>query len=158
MADAKTERKSLTYAWAGLVLTVSDPERGDEEAFDFAEVPEDLNEDFMELGRRTKLGNFASDSKKKKLPKLTMMRNGFAQLRDGDWAAERVKDPQWLKDAKAEIAAIAAIKGKPESAIRQSLRNLDPEVAKQVLANPDVKAKAKELASTKKEVDLSDLA
>lgn len=157
----KDERKSLAYSWVGNVLKVTDSDTGDAESFDFSEVPEELDTQFLKLGRRTKLGNFSADAVKLGRSKLPMMRDGFAQLRDGDWAAEREKLPGWLKGRTAEIRAIAELQGADEEDVKATLAKLSEAQGLKVLGNEKVQKKAEEFrkaTKSRKTIDLSTFA
>ncbi len=161
MADEKSDRTTLKYVWVGSMLKVTDPESGESEAFDFNELPEELDTRFWQFGRRTKLGNFAADSVKAGRSKLSLMRTGFAQLRDGDWTAGREKLPAWLKGKTYQIRALAELKEADEDDIKATLAEMPEAQGTKILANPQVVAKAAEYAKaakSRKTVDLSDFA
>jgi hypothetical protein len=156
MANAKTERKTLSYEFDGSVLTISN---GDEtlRSFDFDELPEELNDKFLEIGRKTKLANFAASAKSENRDRLDMIDEGWSQLLSGVWEKEREGGGPTVS---AEVEALAKIKGKPVAAIQKALREYDKEARAKILANPKVVAMAAEIRKAREEavtVDLDDM-
>ncbi len=157
MANAKTERKTMSYEFDGTVLTISD---GDAtlRTFDFDDLPRELDDQFLQLGRKTKLANFAASAKSEGRPRLEMIDEGWAQLSDGVWEKEREGGGPTVS---AEVEALAKIKGKPVAAIQKALREYDKETRAKILANPRVIAEAKVIREAREAavtVDLEDMA
>lgn len=157
MANAKTERRTMSYEFDGSVLTISD---GDKTlaTYDFANLPEELDEKFLQLGRKTKLANFAASAKSEGRERLDMIEEGWQQLVDGVWEKEREGGGPTVS---AEVEALAKIKGKPVAAIQKALREYDKETRAKILANPQVVAEAKRIKAAREAsvtVDLGDMA
>lgn len=156
MANAKTERKTMSYEFDETVLTISD---GDTtlRTFDFADLPPELDGQFLQLGRKTKLANFAASAKSENRPRLEMIDEGWAQLSDGVWEKEREGGGPTVS---AEVEALAKIKGKPVAAIQKALREYDKDTRAKILANPRVIAEAKVIREAREAavtVDLEDM-
>lgn len=156
MANAKTERKTMSYEFDGTVLTISD---GDTtlRTFDFANLPEELDEKFLLLGRKTKLANFAASAKSEGRDRLDMIDDGWQQLLDGVWEKEREGGGPTVS---AEVEALAKIKGKPVAAIQKALREYDKETRAKILANPKVAEEAKRIKAAREAsvtVELDDM-
>lgn len=156
MAKANVERKTMSYEFDGSVLTIS---MGDDvlAKFDFAELPEELDEKFLELGRKTKLANFAASAKAENRDRIDMIREGWTQLLSGEWEAERTGGGPTVS---AEVEALAKIKGKPVAAIQKALRDYDAETRKKILSNPRVAEEAKKIKAAREaavSVELDDM-
>lgn len=150
-----TERKVLSYEFDGAVLVISNGDTKVRE-FDFDEVPATLDEKFIELGRKTKLANFAASAKAEGRDRLEMIDEGWTQLCSGVWEKEREGGGPTVS---AEVEALATIKGVSVSAIQKALKGYTKEQKAAILANPKVKAKADEIRKEREEasVDLDDL-
>lgn len=156
MANAKVERSTMSYEFDGDVLVLS---LGDEELerFDFSELPQDLDAKFTQLGRKTKLANFAASAKSEGRDRIEMIREGWAQLVDGVWEKEREGGGPTVS---AEVEALAKLKGKPVAAIQKALQTYDKTTRKQILANPKVVAAAAEIRAAREAaqtVELDDM-
>ncbi len=156
MANAKTERKTMSYEFDGTVLTISD---GDTtlRSFDFATLPAELDDQFLSLGRKTKLANFAASAKSEGRPRLEMIDEGWAQLSDGVWEKEREGGGPTVS---AEVEALAKLKGKPVAAIQKALREYDKETRAKILGNAKVVEEAAKIRKAREEavtVELDDM-
>lgn len=150
----KAKRKVLGYEMDGTVLTVSD---GDKvvRTFDFSEVPEELDGEFMRLGRTTKLVNFGAGEKETPA-KLAAFDAGFARLVEGEWEKEREGGGPTVS---AEVEALAELKGCGVAAIQKALREYDDETRKKILARPEVQKIADRIRKDRVvAADLSDMA
>ena len=148
-------KKVLSYEFDGAVLTISD---GDTtlRTFDFDELPTSLESKFLELGRKTKLANFAASAKSLGKDRLDMIDDGWSQLVDGVWEKEREGGGPTVS---AEVEALAELKGISVAAAQKALRGYDAETRKKILSNPKIKAKADAIRAAKsaESVDLADL-
>lgn len=155
-------KKQLTYVWddSGSELTVKDGEK-ELARFDFADVPESLDAEFLKIGRRTKIGNFATDKNDTLDERIAAMKAGFQMLREGKWEADREGGPRAVSveaEALAELKGITV--GNAQKALA-ALRKEDPEKAKKVLENPKLVKIAERIKADREaneDVDLSDLA
>lgn len=153
MAKAKEERKTMSYEFDGLVLVLS---QGDDELarFNFGELPEELDAKFLELGRKTKLANFAASAKSEGRDRLAMIHEGWDQLMSGTWEKEREGGGPTVS---AEVEALAKIKGKPVAAIQKALREYDKETRAKILANPKVAEEAKKIREAREAAEVVEL-
>lgn len=155
---SKDTRKTMSYEFDGSTLTISD---GDVtlRSFDFSELPEELDGKFMELGRKTKLANFAASAKSEGRDRLDMIDEGWAQLTEGVWEKEREGGGPTVS---VEVEALAKIKDVSVASIQKALRAYDAETRKAILAKVAKTAtaaairKAREEAKADGDVDLSD--
>lgn len=148
-------RRVLSYEFDGNKLVVSD---GDTTlaTFNFDDLPEELDGKFMELGRKTKLVNFAASAKSEDRDRLDMIREGWQQLLDGVWEKEREGGGPTVS---AEVEALAEIKGISVADAQKALRGYDKEARAKILANPKIKAKADQIRKAREAepVSLGDL-
>jgi hypothetical protein len=155
MANANV-RKTMSYEFDGSVLVLS---LGDDELarFDFADLPEELDEKFLELGRKTKLANFAASAKSEGLERIDMIRDGWAQLMAGTWEKEREGGGPTVS---AEVEALAKIKGATVAAIQKALREYSKEQRAKILGSERVVAEAAKIKAARETaaVNLDDLA
>lgn len=154
MSDA-TKRTTMSYEFDGQVLVIEESD-GTVHRFDFELVPEELDGKFMELGRKTKLANFAASAKAEGKDRIDMIREGWNQLLDGVWESERTGGGPTVS---AEIEALAKIKRTTVGAIQKALKAFDKEKRAKILANPKVVEEAARIkdARAAAEVDLDDL-
>lgn len=155
-------KKQLTYVWddSGSELTVKDGEKV-LARFDFESVPESLDAEFLKIGRRTKIGNFATDKNDTLDERIAAMKAGFQMLCEGKWEADREGGPRAVS---VEVEALAELKGITVGNAQKALaalRKEDPEKAKKVLENPKLVKIAERIKADREaneDVDLSDLA
>lgn len=151
---AKQPRTTASYEFDGTVLSID--MGGKVETFDFSKLPSKLEPLFLELGRKTKLSNFAASAKKLGRPRAEMIREGWAQLMSGEWESERTGGGPTVS---IYVEALARIKGVSVGAIQKKLREYDETTRTAILAHPKVLAEAKEVQAEREELetDLSDL-
>jgi hypothetical protein len=153
---AKSERKTMSYEWSGSVLFLSDNDKVVRK-FDFAEIPEELDEQFLLLGRKTKLANFAASAKSEGRDRLEMLDEGWNLLKSGNWEFERQGGGPTVS---AEVEALAEMKGTSVAAIQKALREYDAETRKGILANEKVQKIAARIRADRESgeaLDLTDL-
>ncbi len=159
------KKQLMGYAWAGDVCSVT-TKVGEETKvlarFDFGQVPADLDGKFMQIGRRTKLGNFAVDCDTVS-EKLAAMREGFEMLIAGQWEKESGGRSGPVVSVEAE--AIAKLKSITVAQAQKTLALLKKEDEvryKALLASPKVQAEVDRIRAERKAdaedgVDLDDL-
>jgi hypothetical protein len=150
-----TERTTMSYEFDGQVLVIEAAD-GTVYRFDFSLVPEELDGKFMELGRKTKLANFAASAKAEGKDRIEMIEEGWQQLLAGTWESERAGGGPTVS---AEIEALAKIKRTTVGAIQKALKAFDKEKRAKILSNPQVKAEAEKIkeARAAATVDLGDM-
>jgi len=154
MAKAKVERKTMSYEFNGDVLSI-ETSAGIVHSFDFGDVPEELDAEFMALGRKTKMANFAVNAKSE-AERIEMIQTGFERLKDGEWEKEREGGGPTVS---AEVEALAKIKGKPVAAIQKALQAYDKATRAAILANAKVVEEAAKIKAARESVtvDLGDM-
>lgn len=157
------KKVQLNYAWDMDVLKVSE-KLGDGKlnlvaAFDFAKVPETLDVRFLQIGRRTKVGNFATEAETTS-DKVAAMKEGFAMLCEGRWEAEGGHGGPTVS---VEAEAIARLKKITVAQAQKAMRALKEADGTKYEALLKSKAVTEMVATIKaekaesEEVDLSDL-
>lgn len=151
--------EQLKYDWSkdGMVLTVSKPDGTRTETFDTREVHAKVRQNLFNLGFRTNLG-YQAPAKASHDMKLDCFMERMAELRDGDWEAEREKLPDWIKTAEMRLAieAAARLKGCDPKDFRKSLKDFPEEEARKILDNPKIKAKIAEMKAAGESLDVSE--
>lgn len=149
-------RKTMAYEFEGSVLTITDADEN-VHTFDFADLPQDLDDNFLELGRKTKLANFAASAKSEGRDRMDMIREGWSQLLDGVWEKEREGGGPTVSPA---VEALAKIKKVSVAAIQKALREHSKEARAKILSNPAVVAEAEKIKAAREatSVSLDDLA
>lgn len=153
----------LSYDWKGNVLSVSSrqPDKSLKllQSFDFAKVPESLDEKFIQIGRRTKLGNFATEAETV-AEKLSAMTTGFEMLCQGQWEAEGQRGGPTVSVEAEAVARIKSITVAQAQKAMRALKEASPEKYEALLKSARVVAEIAAIKAEKAEtesVDLSDL-
>lgn len=150
---AKKMRETMSFEFNGSVMTVSDGDTRKHD-FNFASLPHEMGAKFLELGRKTKVSNFAASAEKLGRDRLEMMIEGFEQLMNGQWAKPREGGGPVVS---AEVEALAQIKGKSVGWVQKNLREYDDATRAKILSNPAIVKLAAKIRDERADADGIDL-